>query len=536
MKLRSKLNYATQYASAGQGFALNLEMYPFIKQESVERTFVAPSIGTQGSSTGGTSAPSTDISAGTDDSIQIAVDGGTAVTATISSLTGLNTGPLIAAALETTINSALSTAGQDAAVWVEWSTDHYVVYSQFTGSSSSIVITDATSNNLADDLELGTGNGGTEAVGTDTEDFLFTKSFGFNPSQENNQSEHRSGRQGSNTYRSKRMVEGTTEMYCLLGEEGGDIYLPTALETMLTSIFGRKVSETTSLAVFDMGSPHVGTFSAVSVNNIFSHKINGGYAQSATFTASGTEPVNISVESKASDAKTAFPAQINGIVSSSASVIVNTGEAGNFEADALVMVVAADGVTVTAGGDGSLSISAVNTTTDTLTLSTTVDAEDDGFLVPWYPIFGGIPNDVGVIATDLQGSLTFGGKSLGRVKSWEIGLNPNQTNLDEYYGTEVNQGRVDGARSEITVSITMDLTAEDAGLYTKAKRDEEFAFEGYFGNSSGQHWKFVCPKLKTNLPPIEFGDEGPIEITFEAFALQTAPGALDAIKLEIANS
>lgn len=539
MKHRSSLNFATQYASNEQGYLLGIEFFPFFKEETTAGTFNAPGIGTQGKDVGGASAPSTDISAGTDNSIQIAVDGGTAVTATIGTLTGLNTGPLIAAALETAINTALSTAGQDGRVWAQWSTDHYEVYSQKTGTNSSIVITDATSNNVADDLELGVANGGTETAGTNSDDFAFTKNVGLNFSQNVEMSEHRTGRQASKFYKQKKMVEGDTTMYVLLGADGSNVEMSTAHKLLYKACFGKVVSDTTSLLSFDCSQPHTTYLSAQLVNNGVCQSVNGVYCRNWSLSLAGDAPAELTIGTKGRDSKMAAVAQIDGVVSSSANVVVNAGEAGRYEAGSRVCIVSADGQTITAGADGSLTVLSINNSTHTVTLSTTVDAEDDGFITGWCPsFFGGVPSDSLRIATDLEGNLSMDGGSttIGTVKSGEVTVELNLTDLDDYYGEDGNVGFVDGSRMEITASVTLKLSVSEFQKVQQMKRHETFSLLWKVGGTTGQRMEIAMPQVIFNIPAIEFPAEGPVEVTFEGKALQASAGSLDAITVSFKNA
>jgi len=119
---------------------------------------------TQGSSIGAASA-STDISGGTDTTFKVTVDGGTQVDVTLT-VASLNTGALIAAAMETGINAAIAAEGGAVSVIFDDSDDHYEIYSRLTGTSSTVAIADGAANNVADDLKIGTANGGTEVSGS----------------------------------------------------------------------------------------------------------------------------------------------------------------------------------------------------------------------------------------------------------------------------------------------------------------------------------------------------------------------------------
>ena len=126
--------------------------------------FYKKTVGSSGNSTSG-SSPSTDISGGTDTSFKVALDGQAAIDVTLT-LTGKITGALIAAEMQTKINAALISGGKTGSVTVVYSGGLYVITSAFLGLASAVVVTDAVANNLANDLKLGTLNGGTEAIGS----------------------------------------------------------------------------------------------------------------------------------------------------------------------------------------------------------------------------------------------------------------------------------------------------------------------------------------------------------------------------------
>lgn len=111
-------------------------------------------------STSGTS-PSTDISAGTDSSFNISLDGQDPVLVTLTGLIDLDNGADIAAEMQTQINAAVVSGS----VTVAFTGGLYVITSTKKGAASSVVITDALTNNVADDLKIGVLNGGVEVAG-----------------------------------------------------------------------------------------------------------------------------------------------------------------------------------------------------------------------------------------------------------------------------------------------------------------------------------------------------------------------------------
>jgi len=525
-KYRSIFNFATQYASVKQGYAIGIENFLFVKEETTPGTFNPPSIGTQGKSVGGGTA-STDISAGTDDSLQVAVDGGAAVTASFTSVVGLTTGLLIAAALETAINTATAAAGQDARVWCLFDTDHYEAYSQKLGTTSAVVITDATADNVADDLELGTLNGGTETAGANGTDFLFMTKAGLSYAQDFEPSAHRTGRQPTNIIRKKKVVEGELEMYVNMAT-GSSPTLDTPVALILEAIFGRKTEVAGNSISFDMANPSSKYFSLLQCNNVFSRAVNGGYAKSMTLNLPGDGEAMMTIPLKGRDSKEMSIAQIDGAVSASANVAVNAGEGGGIEANARVMVLDPDGRTVVAGADGSLTI--VSITGDDAVLSAAVSVDDDGFLVPWSPqVFGTTGTDNPVVG--LEGTVSFDGGStvIEQIRSVEITVDPKLEDLDNYYGADGNRGYVVGDRADIMVNIELNLSADQFRRIISAKAISMFSMKIVLGPSSGRRLEITCPYVRFKPVSPEIPDAGTVPVSFEGQAFQSQTGAYDAI-------
>jgi hypothetical protein len=108
-------------------------------------------------------SPSTNIDAGSDTDFKIQADEESSASAVTLSVTGKNTGALIAAEMQLRIRAL---GGVYAAVTVEYIGGRYKISSGTRGPNSKIRITDGTSNNVADNLKIGTANGGTNTDGS----------------------------------------------------------------------------------------------------------------------------------------------------------------------------------------------------------------------------------------------------------------------------------------------------------------------------------------------------------------------------------
>lgn len=529
MKLRSSRNYNTQYASVNQGYDIGIEQAVFVKTESVGGTAQPPVPGTQGSSISD-ATPSTDISGGTDTSIQIAVDGNTAVTASVV-VTGLNTGVLIAAAFETAINNALSAAGIDAAVWVEFTSSLYTIHSQRIGTDSSVVVTAAALNDVAADLKLGVANSGVEAAGTNGTDFFLMTKASHKYTQPRTISNHRTGRLPSSTIKAKKMVEGDIETYINIDTSLMNPAVDAPLVALLKQVLA-SYSSSASEVRFNMSQAPTAYNTLYETTNITGSLLNGIYAKSFEISLPGDSPAQYKMTFKGRDVKSCTISQLNGIVSASTSVVLNAGEGSNVEAGALVMCIGVDGRTCTAGGDGLLYVVSTNTSTHTVVLSAAVTCADDSYLVPFDPaVFGGL-GGTDAPAVGLVGSVSFdNGSTTFDTRSVMIKIDDKKSDIDNYYGSDSNKGYIVGSRAEINVSVEINLSAVQYKKLMQIKADSTYALKVVLGDPAGRRLEVLLPKVQFNQPSVDIPDSGPVPVTFEGFALDSANGALDAITL-----
>ena len=531
---RSTLNWVSQYASNKQGYASALELFPFIRKETTAGVFNVPRSGEQGYSFSG-SSPETDLTLSANSKFLINVDDEGVVEVTLDTAT-LDTAEKIAAELQGKINTATADALQDGRVWVTYEASIYKIYSQKTGTHASVIVTPAPFDDVSVELKLGA----VEAIGTDSDDWIYVTSSNVNFSQDFEKSEHRSGRQASSIYRKKKMVEGSIEMYCLLNPSStSQIYMPEALKTVLTGAFGAMRIDTPERAVFDMSQPHTQYMTMLNANNVFTQVTNGLYIKTWGLELSGSDAATVSLDLKARDTKVSVPSKIASVSTNLVTLIGD--EAQRFEDGSRVMICALDGRTIIEGFDGDLEVTELLLSANQVRLNRSVGSLGitNGFmLVPYYPLFGyNIPADNAQISTDLTGFVSFDGglTQIQTVTSASINVDPQVTDLDEYYGFDSNQGFVDSSRAEITVSVTMHLTADQAALVLKAKRFTEFNLKVVVGYPNGQRMEVTCPRVVFQVPTVEIPDEGPIEVTFEGEALQTFTGAHDALSVTFAS-
>lgn len=528
-KLRSKINYATQYSSNLQGLMIGIDQKVFVKNETTAGTLAIPALGTSGKSTSAAS-PSTDISASSNVNFKISVDGG-AVIAVQTVNTGLTTGALIAAHLETKINTALSAAGQDGRVYVDFTGGLYIITSQKIGTSTSVVITAGDSLDLAVTLKLGVANSGVETVGTNGSDRLDCLSAKYSYKQEKVVSKSRTGRTAAGTLKRKKMLDGTIESYINIDTSLGSPAVDTAVDLMIRSILPNKTTDGSTYIKYDLGQPQTVYYSMLSATNIENGALNGCYNKTMEIDLPGDAEGKMRFEFKGRDKKGATIAKTNGVVSSSATITTVAGEADSVEAGSLVMCVDTDGRTVLYGFDGSLSVSSINSGANQIVLSSPVTLSTGSFIVPFTPdAFGGV-GGTNAPMVELQGSVSIGGVSVGLARSINVKIDTKVSDFDNIYGTDSNQGYVVAGQTDVKVKLEIIATPAELRRINKIKNDTNYAVLVTLGSASGRRLEISLPNVVFSVPSVDVPESGEVVIPFEGFAIDTAVGALDCISV-----
>ena len=534
----SKKNYADIYAADRGGINVGLDADIYLNQEATPRVYNPPSVGTAGQSIGDTS-PSTDISAGTDDNLDIAVDGGAVVTANIASVAGLNTGSLIAAALETAINAALSAASQSAKVCVAYVTDHYEVLSQNVGAASSVVITDAGADNLADDLLLGVANSGVESVGLDDTDCLLYTEGGFTYEQPFEPSPHRSGRFFSGIVKQKCVAAFDVTTLFNMKESGADVIDP-AIQLLWKSLVGGQtnVAGSPNKICYNQKLPTI-FISAAVVSTIYGEYYTGAYVQGMTITQPGDAVGTMQWTGIASEAYISGLSQVDGAVSASANVVVNLSavdgqsEACRYSANGRVMVVKADGETITDGFLGDLYVVSVNAITNTVVLNRPVDAEDNGYLVPWNP-GANKTKCTDNIYSDLTGEfkLDCNASESQCITNFTASFANNHFDINNCFGAKCNQGFIPAERLTVELSVTFDLSNENFAQVVKLRDCKGLCPYFQLGDpaTTGAYFTLQAENWIPNVPPIALPSSGPTPITLTGTLYETSKGSNDPFK------
>lgn len=527
-KFRSRINFATIYDGDKGGYNVGLDAQIFLREESIPRTFQVPRVGTSGKSTSG-ATPSLDISAGTDNALKMSIDGSPAIDVVLVQA-GQNSPFNIIAELELKANAAFAAAGRDERCWVGYTGGFYVVTSQKTGLASSVVITNAAANNVADDLKLGAANGGTEVAGTDDQDFLLYTTGGITYDQPIESNAHRSGRFHSGIVKQKKNIEFDFDTYINMSGTAGDS-LDTAVKLLKKAMLGKMTVNAGASIVFEQDLPTT-YFSLVRVSTIFGEYYAGGYVRGMGMAFPGDGPATVKYTGRAATRGISGLGKLSAAVTASTSVVLGAGEAKRYSQNGRVMLVDTDGRTILDGMDGSLKVVSVSVGTDTVVLNTATTAPMNGYLVPWNP--GAVQSTArDNIYTDLVGSakLVAGGSNVSLTEI-SLDLQNDHNDLDNHFGAEGNEGYIAGNRMTPTLGMTFNLSNENFGEVVQASEFGGFAPEIVLGNeASGRYLKITAPKWIPAVPPIELPENGPTSVTLEGNLLESAPGARDPLKL-----
>jgi hypothetical protein len=529
-KFRSKTNYAQVYNSDKQGYNLGLDGAIYLRQEVTPRVFNAPRIGTQGSSVGAAGAD-TDISAhATPAQLKINLRGAGVLSVSLATA-GLTTGVLIAAALETAINTALSTAGRDDRVWVAFDggDDHYTVYDQSTGTASTVVITAGDTNDISLELLLGVANGGTEAAGTNDQDFLLYTTGGPSFSQPVESNQHRSGRFHSGVIRQKKVAEFDWDTYVnMSGSAGASI--DTAVALLIEATLGKK-TVSGSFIDFEQDLPII-YFSIVRVSTIFAEYFTGGYTRQMNLGFPGEGPATIKYQGKAADCSEAGIAKLASVSTATATHTLVAGESKRFTAGCYVMAVDTDGRTILAGADGTLKINSYDDNNDQVVTNSAITVPMGGYIVPWDP--GAVQQTArDNIYTDLVGSFKLNsGSAAVDVTDVQLTINNDHVDLDNRFGSDTNKGYVAGNRMTAELSVTFDLSNETYGDIVRTREFAGFTPVIVLGNeASGRYLKITANKWIPAVPTKDVPESGTTSMTLTGNLFQSSPGAKDPIKL-----
>jgi len=527
-KYRSKTNYAQIYTSDKKGYNLGLDGAIYLKRETTPRVFNPPAIGTQGKSEGGTVA-STNISAGSDNKLKISVSGGAIVDVTLTQA-GKTSGVLIAAELETAINAALAAAGQDARVWVDFDggDDHYEVWNQSTGIAATVVITDGAVDNIADDLNLGVGQGGIETAGTDDSDFLLYTTGGVTFDQPVTSNAHRSGRYHTGVIKAKKNVAFDFDTYVnMSGSAGASI--DNAVQLLIEAALGKKTNTGTTID-FEQDLPVI-YMSMVRVSTIFGEYITGGHVGSMGLEFPGDGPATVKYQGRAADSAIAGIGLLSAPSVASAVVTLTADESEYYTETARVMAVDTDGRTILLGVDGSLSVVSYDDSLNQLTLSSPVTIGAGVYIVPWDP---GAVQQTGrdAIFTDLVGHFKLD-QTASAVDVTNISLNINNDHVefDNRFGKDTNAGFAAGNRMTAELSVTFDMSNETFGKVVRSRKFEGLNPEILLGAVSGRYLKITAPKWVTNAAPIDVPENGTTPVTLTGNLFQSKAGGKDPIKL-----
>jgi len=533
LKYRSKIDFASIVNSDREGANLGVDSSIFIREEASRGVFAVPRIGTQGSSIGDIGAVD-DIAALPGVNFKVVVDGGALVNCTTTNA-GKTTGAAIAAHLESVINTALAADGQDARVWAQFdiADDHYEIYSQSTGVGSSVVITNGATNNLADDLKLGLANGGDEVVGVVDQDYLLYTEGGAKFEQPIEASPHRTERYHSGFIRKKVNCSfDITTMINMAGSAGASI--DPAIAVLLKSSFGKQTLVGGLEMIYEQDIPTT-YFSLVRASTIFAEYFTGGYVKEYALAVPGDAPGTQKFSGRLANGAIAGIGIIDGgVVASDAIVLQNTPikHVERFTVGAPVMVVAADGRTITAGFDGGLFITTEIQGTDTLVLSAAVDAEDGGFLVFWHPgAVGTTARDN--IYTDLYGSFKFNSTDPSVcVTNISLTCNNDHVDRDNCFGSQGNEGFVPANKMTMTLECTLDLSGVNLGSLVQARKFGGFTPQILIGDGVGRSLLISAPKWVVSVPAIDLPATGVTPVTFTGNLYESTPGGRDPIILE----
>lgn len=351
-------------------------------------------------------------------------------------------------------------------------------------------------------------------------------------------STQRSGRHHQSAIVKKKSVSWGFSTYFNIntGVAAGATEIDPALRVLWKSLLGKET--VSSGLIYDPSSAPSTTFSLFEIGDKWSRQAPGAFVQGGNIQLPGDGEASVEWSGMG---KTAYMIGIGKSTtdnSASNDVELESGEAENFVSGGLVMIIEANGTTRSADTpDGSpRTITAVNYSTDVVTLSGAALADADGSVTPIYLVYyePATPVAIDNPQTGLVGQITVQDYTLPTIRSLGISLQNNHEVVDYAYGEDGLAGSifVPGDRLTAEISLGHNLNRELASFFNSLTRFQAKNVTAYLGAQTSRHAKFELPNVRFQVPGFAVPDTGSIPVEFSGTAYQTGLDLADEVKVK----
>lgn len=369
-------------------------------------------------------------------------------------------------------------------------------------------------------------------------DFFFNlQGGGINHSQAIESSEHRSGRANVSFIKKKKVADWSFSTYFNIdtGVAAGTTEIDPAMRVLYKSLMG---TETVSSGLIYSRSTPALTFTIMEVGDQWAKQMVGCFVESAEISLPGDGEARVTWSGSG---KEAIQVGIGKSITNNTAntvTLANATEAYRFPVGSKVMIIEADGVTLSADtATGTFrTVTVSNTTTGVVTLDGAVLADADGSTTPIYLVYYEplAPTAINNPQTGLVGSASVGGLTTDCVRNITLSLENQHEKIDYCYGKDAlaSPFYVPGGRFMANVSIEFNFDLEGLEFYNRMRLFESSAITVILGDSATRHFKIEMPKVQFSIPEISVPESGSIPVTFEGLAYSQSLTADDELTLK----
>ena len=349
------------------------------------------------------------------------------------------------------------------------------------------------------------------------------------------QSEHRSDRHNVTFIKEKKTTEWNIPTYLNIDTAvaAGATEIDPALRVLWKSALGQET--VSSGLIYDSGVDPSITFTLIEVGDHWAKQSPAAWVDQVVISAPGDGQSGLEWTGRAATAYwVGIAKSANDNTGGNTFTADSAGEARRAPVGALVMFVAADGVTRVEGTDLAPRIV---TATDPLTGVVTVDGAAfvdmdglaDAYLVYWEPEEPLV--SVNNPQTGLVGSITIDTLSVSCVRSATVTLNNQHEAVEYCFGTDALASPyfIPADRLSVEVEIELNLNASLVEFLYRVQNFESHDINLDIGAIAGRHFHVDLPAVTFSVPEVSVPDAGSIPVTFSGMAYASSASAADEV-------
>ena len=370
------------------------------------------------------------------------------------------------------------------------------------------------------------------------DDFMFVLAGGGqNFTQPLESSAHRSGRHNNNTIKKKKSLDWSYPTYINIDTQAaaGDDEIESGISTLWESVLGYKLSDVTGVYYDSRNDPSI-TMTIFEIGDYWAKQAYGCFADSAEVQLVGDGESQINWSGFGVESFMVGISQSTVDNNGGNTVTVATDHGKRFPVGSMVQIVLADGVTRSTDTPDGAPRKVLSVAGDVVTLDGAVLADADGLAAEIYLTYYEPEAPVGIDnpQTGLVGDFISTSMPSNICRNATISIANNHEPVNYNFGTDALSGSlfVPASRLEVSVSVEVNMSKENMGLYNDIQAFIPQDLEFNLGDSAGRHLNIKAPRVEFGVPSVSVPESGSIPFTLEGMAYQTVFDAADEIQIK----